>query len=1322
MNAGNGDNVLVAGTEADPLARLHLHSAAFANLAFGSITRSPIGPLSSDRHLALLPTEALELDLSDPAQRQIGNYELLEWIGEGGMGVVYRARQSSLDREVAIKLLAAGPWASREFVERFRREAQNAARMQHPNIVGIYEVGSAEELHFYSMLLIHGPSLAAVLERDGHLAPKRAAMLLRTVAEAVDYAHRLGVLHLDLKPANVLIDENGTPHVADFGLARRLEHGLAADYDEISGTPSYMAPEQAQVRSQRITTATDIWGLGAILYEVAVGRPPFLGESAQATLRLVVEGTVRRPRHHVPNLPLDLEAIILRCIQREPAQRYATARALADDLGRFIEHRAVQARRLNATQLLWRWAKRQPYLAVLGLLFTLSLVTGFIGVASQWQRAETNAHRVQTTLWNQRRDATEKLFEGNNAFMALPQLAANLSEEEAAGAVDRVESDRTRVGVALAHSPHLIDVIGTRIDAQCVALSPDANLAAIAGVGDQDQEIVQLIDLASHRKLWQGVTDATLRELAFSRDGARLVGTAISFPMTIRPSGSNMVLLDASTGLSLAPSRDTGLPEFDDVTYDADGSFAVLHNSRLQSQLFRTSDWKALGPPFASTANGRSGWRGYQLGAEARFFATSENDFSLLRLIDPFTGKQRFERRFDPALSAWATSLDGRWLAMAQENGDGWLLNTSDLTLHPLTRGPVGRVWMLRFSSDSEWLVAGGSDGSATVWETQSQRLAATPIQTDDKVLGVLTDHESRLLFTVNAKNNSSRVWRLPDFPNAMVRALELPSRPTHGSAVERSAIAFAPQRELYASVSRDGELRVWRLPPQASQAARAPPQAAESLYFDSKHIVTADANIVQVTDVSDGRLSGPLITLPQPVGFAALSADGSVLLTTNGRALDLWDWRNAVRRTPTVVLVNTPMRLALAANGNFAAVSWSNHHGDHVSEFIETIDLRSGHVVARAEATSGSALFGLRFDSDGRNLIAWSLRGVSVYDPATLTLRYASLARGDPPARVADVATSGGQNTIAASVIHDNGIRELCVWDEMQGTLRRCEPLLRGSLISADAHRIYTHDDVRDRGGRLLFALPPTRQASFADGPVVANPNGTLIAIATRQGVLLVDGHDGHPIGPELADPLESTDAVTQLVWASGTNGALLARTRRSRWLYWHLPADTRRVDEISAHAHLLALNAVPNFAPTLATNLSSESLDLLHRTDVEPAIQTAALSAPAARWIDDRPIVPRTSDTAPELLDLTAFYAATIGGLEPKDNFDPALSLLGGLPTGETVRIPRRLRPAWPGHAMQADNGLLSREPGVNTRNSDTAAACPRAQSAGHRNRLGR
>jgi serine/threonine protein kinase len=246
--------------------------------------------------------DSLVLDLDDPQQRRLGDYELLERIGEGGMGVVYRARQVSLDRPVAVKLLDSGRRSSQEFLARFRLEAQSAARMQHPNIVTIHEIGATDRLAYFSMQLIEGCTLADVVAREGPLDPLAATRVLRTLAEAVEYAHELGVLHLDLKPANVLRDAGGRLYIADFGLARPLDHAVAAADDEISGTPAYMAPEQILIHQHRLTRATDIYGLGAILFELLTGRPPFRAGSAEATLERVLAEPAPSPRETRPKV------------------------------------------------------------------------------------------------------------------------------------------------------------------------------------------------------------------------------------------------------------------------------------------------------------------------------------------------------------------------------------------------------------------------------------------------------------------------------------------------------------------------------------------------------------------------------------------------------------------------------------------------------------------------------------------------------------------------------------------------------------------------------------------------------------------------------------------------------------------------------------------------------------------------------------------------------------------------------------------------------------------------------------------------------------
>ena len=269
-----------------------------------------------------------------PRVPMLPDYEILDELGQGGMGVVYRARQRSLNRIVAVKLVRAGELASEEEVRRFRLEAENVARLDHPHIVPVYEVGEHDGQHYFSMKLIEGGSLATLRRSlfDKTLL-RSVAHLLTRVARAVHHAHQRGILHRDLKPANILLDERGKPHITDFGLARRLEG--ASDLTQsgaIVGTPNYMAPEQAGGDKAALTTAVDVHALGAILYEMLTDFPPFASPSVVDTLLRVRHDKPTPPRTIRPSIDVDLETICLKCLEKEPTQRYASAAALADDL------------------------------------------------------------------------------------------------------------------------------------------------------------------------------------------------------------------------------------------------------------------------------------------------------------------------------------------------------------------------------------------------------------------------------------------------------------------------------------------------------------------------------------------------------------------------------------------------------------------------------------------------------------------------------------------------------------------------------------------------------------------------------------------------------------------------------------------------------------------------------------------------------------------------------------------------------------------------------------------------------------------------------
>ncbi len=371
-------------------------------------THPPTFPAEDFRPLPLEPVRSREGREGEP--KVVPGYEILGELGRGGMGVVYKARQVALNRVVALKMILGGAHAGSDELARFRIEAEAVAQLQHPNIVQVYDVGECEGKPFFSLEFVEGGSLDQKLNRKAQKA-KEAAGLLEVLARAMHSAHEKGIVHRDLKPANILLTSDGEPKITDFGLAKRLaDDSSKTQSGSVMGTPSYMAPEQAAGRVEDMGPATDVYALGAILYDALTGRPPFKGATVADTLNQVRNDEPMPPSRLQPRVPRDLETICLKCLQKSPRKRYASAQALAEDLRRFLAGEPILARPMGRPERLWRWCRRNPLPT--SLLVTVTLGSAF----GMWHLSRLSQDLVHATALEGAAQQSETFDELNNYY------------------------------------------------------------------------------------------------------------------------------------------------------------------------------------------------------------------------------------------------------------------------------------------------------------------------------------------------------------------------------------------------------------------------------------------------------------------------------------------------------------------------------------------------------------------------------------------------------------------------------------------------------------------------------------------------------------------------------------------------------------------------------------------------------------------------------------------------------------------------------------------------------------------------------------------
>lgn len=658
---------------------------------------------------------------------RLGDFELIEEIGRGGMGVVWRARQSSLNRVVALKMIRGDILENAAARQRFRAEAEAAATLNHPNIVPVFEVGEAEGHSYFAMQLVEGGTLAGHLA-DGlwstrhcpaHKKPvlpwpcrprccPRGAALVAKLARAVHHAHQHGVLHRDLKPGNILLAEDGEPHITDFGLARWLDFPASGvEPGEVAGTPSYLAPEQS-TGSALVTTGADIYSLGAILYHILTGRPPFLAETSAATLRQAREELPPAPRALNPDVDRDLEAIALKCLEKDPANRYASAAGLADDLDRWSRAENIRARKSSLWERLCRWTRRKPAVAGLSALALLLLVVGVAGVG--WEARRANRHEALAEaslerLW----EATPALAQADRASPQAGWRGKALTAIATAARVRPSTALRNEAIAALAQADLLPAAREWPVPAGSQRVRFSRNLEWVAQqLSEPPRWRVARLEDDAEIAVFQVPNVAGETPVFSPRD--RYLGFRSA---TSDGNSAELFVWDLvrRTLLVRCPAATEGNCDF-----APDESAVAFFAAGGGVRLAFTGDPDRLHQALPDAS------KGLLCFASDGRLAVVEGD--RVRLIEPLTGRVLHDRRLGFSSVACAGSPNGQWLAFGSLD-HGVRLWSPGLPGARLLGSHDGLVHHVEFSPTGGLLVSNGYDGSSRFWELSSGRPVA---------------------------------------------------------------------------------------------------------------------------------------------------------------------------------------------------------------------------------------------------------------------------------------------------------------------------------------------------------------------------------------------------------------------------------------------------------------------------------------------------------------------------------------------------------------------------------------------------------------------
>ena len=926
------------------------------------------------------------------APQQIGRFVVERKLGSGGFGVVLLADDPVLKRRAALKLPRNPAALDPAQRARFLREAQAAARLQHPNIVTVYEAGEADGLCYLAAAYCEGPDLAAWFERQASpLAPRVAAEVVAALAGAVEHAHQHGILHRDIKPSNVLLDPTGktgefpfTPKLSDFGLAKLVESDADATMTgQLLGTPRYMAPEQAEARREAIGPASDVYALGVVLYELLTGRPPIAGGDNADTLRRVVSEHPPAPRKLAPQIPHDLEAICLKCLEKSPGRRYASAAALADDLRRFLSGEPTEARPVGRAAAAIRWARRRPVWAALGGVSLAALLT--IAGGGWWYSAQLRAALEEARASRQRSDdlryaadlrAAWQAFSSDNAAQAkalLDRMAADPGESGRRGFAWRLLSNFTQ--------QDLLTMTGHQGDVYSAAFSPDGRQLASAS----SDRTVRLWNVAAAKCVaaLAGHADE-VNAVVWSPDG-RLVASA--------GDDGAVRFWDAAAHRELAPPLRFERGPAVSLAYAPNGERLAVGDDAGRVVLYDAKRRRAV--KTIETEAGRV--HAVAFSSDGRWLAAATEEKGVL------VWNAKFDRPpiRDEAMSKYARGVvfdrRGRLLACGFRWAYVWDFG-AEKSPQRIAQQPDW-LYSLALCQDDRLAAIGGKDELVRIFDVPTAELRGTIIGHADRVWSVAASPDGRRLASASA-DKTIRLY------NALHSRAELIA----DRFLSLNFVAFTPDGRSLLTAGADGSVEVWNLQPKASRDNGPAWTIAGTAYLGPPSDRAAE---------NAGAEPHPWI-----IAALAVSPTGELAATCNARGMgvQLWDLRTRTSAGdligPQAKTTGKTLAAAFSVDGRLLA--------EAAGDSIHLWQVESRQIARVLSASTDSSVTQLAFSGDGERLAAVAGSDIVLWDVGRSKIRTRWRAHHS---RISAIAF--GRGGLLASASRDRLVR---LWDGNTG------------------------------------------------------------------------------------------------------------------------------------------------------------------------------------------------------------------------------------------------------------------------------------------------